>query len=105
MTGPPLDPDALRLRLALDRLEAAAIFDEIEPGDRDLIIRETRAVLALVDDLRKENERLREANAHLWQLLALTRSCVFPINPRGIKLYIAKRIDTALAGSPGVNEE
>ena len=99
MTGPGSSsntgPDLAALR------EMLAAYDDAEEWKVPGIVRETLDVLSLVDDLRAENERLREAcewyaDSENYRGLG---GDTFVLFDRGLMAR------TALAGSPAANEE
>lgn len=90
--GPSLDLDALREEMEW-LARGARSWVEVAPTRQDLIVDQTRAVLALVEEQRKENERLRKG---------LTRLCDYgAIADEFVRAYAA----AILAGSPAANEE
>lgn len=99
MTGPSLDLDALREELhylttrPTREVDGARVVS-IAPDYLDLIAEGMLAVLALVDEQRKENDRLREG---LTRLEAELRN-----SECRDALYIAQE---TLAGSPAATKE
>lgn len=105
MTGPSLDLDALREKAdrlaAIDACEWSFGDNETElmvdmtPQFRDECVEAMLAVLSLVEDLRAENERLREALERIEQIC----------NGAWSHESITHIASGALAGSLAANEE